>query len=70
MGLFDDVKNWFSGNTPVQPLNTVAPEITTTEGATKTFGTAPEPNGYNVSGGRRHRTRRHKKSKKTSKRKH
>lgn len=55
-------------NTAVQPLNVAAPNLTTTGGATKTFGTAPEKTGYTMAGGKRHRTRRVSKHKKTHKR--
>lgn len=55
-------------DTAVKPLNTMAPNLTTTQGGVKTFGTAPEKGGYTMAGGRRHRTRRNNKHKKTHKR--
>jgi len=70
MSFFKKVSDWFSGNTQtaVQPLNTVAPDIATDSGATKMLGTEKEPAGYTMAGGRRVKTRRHRKSKKTHKR--
>lgn len=58
-----------TADTAVKPLNVAAPNLTTTGGATKTFGTAPEKGGYTMAGGRRHRTRRNKKTHKRN-RKH
>jgi hypothetical protein len=73
METYESLKNWVSGalQSASAPFQSVAPSVTTTQGASSLFGTAPETPGYTSTGGRRH-TRGSKKSKKTrrSKRSH
>ena len=53
-----------------QPVSNAVPTVATTEGAQQTLGTAPEAPGTTMAGGRRVKTRRHSKNKKTHKRRH
>ncbi len=68
MSFFEKVKNWFSGNTAPTTPSIDVPDIASDSGTQKILGTAPEPEGQTMAGGRRHRTRRHRKAKKTHKR--
>lgn len=64
------LSNAISGTTSVatQPLADSVPAVATDSGAQKTFGTAPEAPGTTMTGGRRVKTRRNRKGKKTHKR--
>lgn len=69
MDTYESWKNWASGmmQSAAAPFQSAAPAVTTTQGASSWFGTAPETPGYTATGGRRHRS---KKSRKTRKRRH
>jgi hypothetical protein len=71
MGIYDSIKNWFAGTaqTTVQPVANSVPTLATDSGSQQMLGTAREKKGHTMAGGRR-ATRRHRSSKKTSKRKH
>jgi|APCry1669189000_1035189.scaffolds.fasta_scaffold13569_3 hypothetical protein len=68
METYESLKNWVSGalQSASSPFQSVAPSVTTTQGSTSLFGTAPETPGYTSTGGRKY-TRSSKKSKKTRK---
>jgi hypothetical protein len=70
-GLYESLKNRFGSwmGTAAQPIQSTVPALTTTQGSTSLFGTAPETPGYTSTGGRRHgKTRRHRKGRKSLRR--
>jgi hypothetical protein len=69
METYESWKNWASGmmQSAATPFQGAAPSVTTTQGASSWFGTAPETPGYTATGGRRARS---KKSRKSRKRRH
>ena len=70
MNFLEKAKNWFSGITSdaTEPIANAVPSVATDSGAQETFGTAPEPPNTTMGGGRRVKTRRSRRSKKTHKR--
>lgn len=68
--LSSKISNAVSGITSdaTEPIANTVPAVATDSGAQKTLGTAPEAPGTTMTGGRRVKTRRHRKSKKTHKR--
>lgn len=70
MDFLEKAKNWVSGltQTATQPIADTVPDIATDSGSQQTLGTAPEAPGTTMAGGRRVKTRRHRKGKKTHKR--
>jgi len=52
---YESWKTWASGmvESAVSPIRLAAPSLTTTQGSTSMFGTAPEGAGYTSTGGRR-----------------
>lgn len=71
MDFIEKAKNWLSGKTQdaTQPIADAVPTAATDSGAQQALGTPSEPSGYTMGGGRRVKTRRHRKGKKTHKRK-
>jgi hypothetical protein len=67
---YNEWKQQLSGmfSSATGPVSSAAPGVTTDQGATSLFGTAPEGKGRTVTGGRRHRSRKSKKSRKTRRR--
>lgn len=72
MDWLSKAKNWLTGTASdaTQPLASSVPSVATDSGAQKMFGTAPEAPGTTLTGGRRSKTRRGRKGKKTHKRSH
>jgi hypothetical protein len=70
--LWQKATNAVSGtmSTVTQPLSSTVPSVATDSGSQQTLGTAPEAPGTTLAGGRRHKTRRGGKSKKTHRRRH
>ena len=72
-GFFGNLKNSLAGfadkvkNTVTSVLPGSKP-LTSDSMASSTLGAAPEPNGYTMTGGRRYRKRKGKKSRKTRRR--
>ena len=70
MDFLEKAKNWVSGltQTATQPIADTVPSVATDSGSQQSLGTAPEAPGTTMAGGRRVKTRRHRKGKKTHKR--
>lgn len=68
--LSSKISNAVSGITSdaTEPIANTVPAVATDSGAQKTLGTAPEAPGTTMTGGRRVKTRRVRKGKKTHKR--
>lgn len=68
--LWQKATNAVSGtmSTITQPLASTVPSVATDSGSQQTLGTAPEAPGTTMAGGRRVKTRRNHKNKKTHKR--
>lgn len=72
MDFLEKAKNWVSGLTQAgtQPIADTMPTVATDSGAQQALGTQPEAPGTTMAGGKRVKTRRHRKGKKTHKRRH